>query len=148
MKPSTNGRRKKVGSISLPPECFAYVGDLKEPHTWKLPLFHVNKQRALNLVISAVQRFEVTSIPKEHRAAAWRKVTEQAFRHNVPVPAKMPALKPKPAPPQAQQQQSAVQQQKLSVETLAQKQARAEADYRAEAFLKSIGFWSDEREDN
>jgi hypothetical protein len=71
--------KKKVGSVELPSWCFAYAPDPDKSFTWRLPIFHPDKNRELNLVLSAVKRFaETPSIPAEERSAVWLKITKQA----------------------------------------------------------------------
>jgi hypothetical protein len=132
--------RKKVGSVELPAWCFAYAPDPDKPYTWKLPIFHPDKKRELNLVLSAVQRFrESPSIPVEERPAAWLKITRQAFKHRVTVPRTMPTAA---APPRKipHHQQVNTFKQHLTNEEKAEKAITADAALRAERFLKSIGY--------
>jgi hypothetical protein len=137
-----NEQRKKVGGIALPAGCFAYAPN---GQAWRLPIVHPHKNRALNLVLCAVKRFGEVPIPEAQRPAAWRKILAQAQHYNVAVPDRMPPLTVKA--PKTVHAQARQQQQKLLAESLAQKLAHAEAALRCERFLKSLGYESDERED-
>jgi len=132
--------KKKVGSVDLPAWCFAYAPDRDKPFTWRLPIFHPDKNRELNLVLSAVQRFrETPNIPAEDRAAAWLKITQQAHKHKVTVPRTMPTAA---APPRKRphHEQANTFKQHLSNAEKIEKAIRADASLRAERFLERLGF--------
>jgi hypothetical protein len=134
-------KTKAVGNVDLASWCFAYAPDPAQPHTWKLPIHHPSKQRELNLILAAVQRFSSVKIPDAARAEVWHRITRQAHKHNVIVPSVMP--KPAPAQPKKHDAPHVNTYQQTAAQTAAEKEAKeimADAELRAERFLESIGF--------
>ncbi len=131
-----NERTKRVAGIDLSPRCFAFVGDPDETSTWKLPIhFPGDAAKTINFVRDALGRFEQTQgIPNEQREKVWHTVRGAALCLGLKVN--------EPAAPRIEGQPSV---EKLVAEKPLKRDKRvdaifADADRRATAFLKSIGF--------
>jgi len=75
-------KTKKIAGTDLNASSFAYVGDLEDPATWKLPLFIPgNAGLTRNMIKNAVERFATTKIPDERRAEVWRVIVGACRAH-------------------------------------------------------------------
>ena len=68
-----SGKTKKIDGVDLHSGCFAYVGDVEDTSTWKLPILILgNAQKTLTHVKSALARFDQTKgIPDAARPVVW-----------------------------------------------------------------------------
>jgi hypothetical protein len=84
----------------LPVMCFAYVGAVSEPHTWRLPYLHADGgidhsrlPKAIQAVLSNYRGARVTSLPEDAVPFVLRRLAGAARRAG-----KMPPECPDPAP--------------------------------------------------
>ncbi len=81
-------KTKKIAGVDLPASSFAYVGDMEDPETWKLPLYiRGNESLTRNHVKNALYRFANTIMPDTERADVWRMIAGAAKAHGIKVPA-------------------------------------------------------------
>jgi hypothetical protein len=68
-----NRKTKKVDKVDLNPSCFAFVGDIEDTSTWKLPIRILGDERkTFNHIKSALARFDETKgIPEAERPFVW-----------------------------------------------------------------------------
>ena len=85
-----NRKTKKVDKVDLNPSCFAFVGDIEDTSTWKLPIRILgDERRTVNHIKSALARFDETKgIPDEHRRDVWFTIRGAALAHGLQVPVK------------------------------------------------------------
>lgn len=78
---------KTVDGAALRSESFAFVGDVNDSSTWKLPIdMPGDADKTRNHVRNAIARFNHTkSVPDEARAAAWEKIVAAAKANSVQV---------------------------------------------------------------
>jgi hypothetical protein len=125
--------KKVAGRFDIGADCFAFVGDLEDPDTWKLPLFIPSSAGLTrNLIKNAVERFTTVKIPDEQRAEVWQLIVGAAKAHGIKAgPQPAPALPGKARPETAEPLDA------LDAET---KAARAMGELAAERLLKQIGY--------
>jgi hypothetical protein len=135
-------KSKRVGGTDLSSKCFAYVGDEQKTDTWKLCI-HVpgDAAKTRSLVATALHRFDEARIPAIERETVWNivrgaaiclglRVEQRTFAatNEAPAPMAEPVAKPAPEPKPRER-----------VDPIAEA-IFADADRRATAFLKSLGY--------
>jgi hypothetical protein len=132
-----NLKTKKVAGVDLSARCFAFVGDVHDTGTWKLPI-HVpgDLTKTVNHIKDALGRFEQTqSIPDEHREMVRHTIAGAAKAHGIKVEDSFsrPATTTQPTEAEAEMQREL---KKLKAELGGME---AIEDFRADAFLKALG---------
>ncbi len=124
--------KKVAGHFDLPASSFAYVGDLEDPATWKLPIFVPgNVPVSRNLLKSALFRFSDTKdIPASERQNIALTLNGAAKAHGIRVrqqsaPTLPGSVRPKSAQP-------------LDAMDLEVKEARALGSLYADRLLEKI----------
>ena len=80
-------KTKRVDGIDLSPSCFAYVGSLEDPSTWKFCV-HIpgDNEKTINQIKNGLSRFDVTKgLPDSERAVTWYTLFGAARSHGVQV---------------------------------------------------------------
>jgi hypothetical protein len=128
-------KTKKIAGVDLGSECFAFVGDLEDPKTWKLPVYFPNDAaKTRNHIKNAVERFADCKIPDdEQRTEVWRVIAGAAKAHGIKAGAQPASALPGSAHPSNHTEGADA----LDVEA---KTALALGALHAERFLKSIGY--------
>lgn len=79
-------KTKRVAGESLTHDCFAYVGDVEDPKTWKLPIKFSTEAKTKRHIINALARFNQTKgIPDDKKADVKAKIVAAAKAHGVEV---------------------------------------------------------------
>jgi len=127
-------KTKCVAGVDLPASSFAYVGDVEDPETWKLPLYiRGNESLTRNHVKNALYRFANTIMPDNERANVWRMIVGACRAHGIkagaqPAPSGPGPERPKPAQPP------------MDVDEVDLKAARAVGLLHAERLLERLGY--------
>jgi hypothetical protein len=126
-------KTKKVHGVDLSASSFAFVGDVEDPKTWKLPLYFPNDTaKTINHIKNALFRFADTKeIPDAARTETWRTIAGAAKAHGIRV-----GTQPETVAKNAETKSPAITDE-MEVDL---KAARAVGELAAERFLKQIGY--------
>jgi hypothetical protein len=132
----SGGKTKKVDGVDLNASCFAYVGDIQNTSTWKLPLRILgDEKKTRNHIADALYRFDQTKgIPSEVRRDVWFTIRGAAIAHGLRVAEKSFATTP-----EEKVQAETKAQETTTPEQTAIAAAIAEADALAEKMLRRLG---------
>ncbi|MGB6690863.1 MAG: HK97 family phage prohead protease [Terracidiphilus sp.] len=80
-------KTKKVDGVELTHDCFAYVGDVNDPETWKLPIkFPGDETETVNHIKGALARFDQTEgIPDSEKQNVFDRIVAAAKEHGIDV---------------------------------------------------------------
>jgi HK97 family phage prohead protease len=80
-------KTKKVDGVDLTSDCFAFVGDLEDTSTWKLPIkFPGDAEKTKSHCKNALARFNQTKgIPADKKTGVWKKIVAAAKKAGVKV---------------------------------------------------------------
>lgn len=82
------GKTKRVAGEDLPSSAFAFVGDAKDPKTWKLPIKFSDDGKTKRHIRNALARFGQTKgIPADKKAEVHGRIVAAAKQHGVDVEA-------------------------------------------------------------
>jgi hypothetical protein len=77
-------KTKKVSGIDLGPSCFAFVGNLEDTNSWKLPIYVPgNPDLTRNLISSALERFMQVKLPEAERLGLFLVLAGAAKAHGI-----------------------------------------------------------------
>jgi hypothetical protein len=137
-----NGKTKRVNGVDCPRHAFAYAPDENDTSTWVLPIWIPGDvQKSLNAAKSSIARFDqAKGIPNSERAAVFFTLYGALLAHGfktdrrtfAPIPAAEP---PTPVPVLVKVVEQKPVEKDPKIEALI-----ADADRRATAFLRSIGY--------
>ena len=127
-------KTKKVHGVDLSASSFAFVGDLEDPKTWKLPLYFPNDAaKTRNHIKNALFRFADTKeIPDAARASVWRTIAGAAKAHGIKVGTQPASAAPDTAHPETLKL--------LDADEVDLKAAQAVGLLAAEKMLKRMGY--------
>jgi hypothetical protein len=139
-----NGKTKRVNGVDCPRHAFAYAPDELDTSTWLLPVWVPgDAQKSLNAVKSSIARFDqAKNIPDSERAAVWFTLYGSLLAHGFNTDRRTFASKneaaekpPTPVPVKVKVVEQKPVKKDPKIEALI-----ADADRRATAFLRSIGY--------
>jgi hypothetical protein len=138
----TQVKTKKVDGVDLSAKCFAFIGDVDDTSTWKLPiLFRGDEAKTRNHIKNALYRFDETKgIPQSARRDVWFTLRGAALNLGIAVPFKEFPKQDEAAVPAERPVSAAVaKKQTPSQQKAVSGSWAAWADLRADEFLKSLG---------
>jgi hypothetical protein len=132
-----NLKTKKVAGVDLSASSFAYVGDVRDTNTWKLPIhFPGDQTKTTNHIKDALGRFSQTlAIPDEHREMVRHTIAGAAKAHGIKVEDSFS----RPATKTQETEAEIAMQRELKKLKAELGGMEAIEDFRADAFLKALG---------
>jgi hypothetical protein len=132
-------KTKRVSGVDLGPDCFAYVGNIEDRLTWLCPLLvRGDEAKTVNLIKSSLFRFNQTKgLPDHERVNVWYTLFGAARSHGIHVERReFPRTTPEPPAAEVKaieiDEKQGITDRELAV-------LLAQADQRADAFLKQLG---------
>ena len=83
-----SAQTKRVAGENLSASAFAYVGDARDPRTWKLPIQFSTEEKTKAHIRSALARLRQTNLPESEKPAVRARIEAAAKAHGVAIKAK------------------------------------------------------------